>query len=105
MKEYHLAAEMSFDADGPTPTDEQFEAFLDEMCDQLDAIDREVHLTARLRDRVASFGMTYEADSYEEAANQLLADMRTALHAAGCPTPGWPRFEPKRRSLRELEDA
>jgi hypothetical protein len=104
MTDIHLAVEMTF-VGTPRGTDEQFEAFLDEVYAQLGTIGREVNLAARLRDRVADFATSIEADSYEDAVVAFLADLRTALHAAGGSTAGWPRFEPTGRTVRELADA
>ena len=72
-----LAAEMTFFAD-PEGTDEQFEAFLDEVMGQLTAIGREdVDLAARLSDRYAEFETTVEAASSEAAASCVVVRVRT----------------------------
>lgn len=104
MNEVHLAVQITFVVSGPS-TDEQFEAFLDEVVSQLDNIGREVNLGARLRDRVADFATSMPASDFPSAASVFLADLRTALHAAGCNTPDWPRFEASEHVVRELMDA
>lgn len=101
---HHLAVEVPFASD-EEGTDQQFEAFLDEVLAQFDKIGREVSLAARFSERVADFATTLRADDFESAVGIFLADLRTALHAAGCNTAGWPRFEPINRTVRELQDA
>ncbi|MFK3980120.1 hypothetical protein ACI2K4_07015 [Micromonospora sp. NPDC050397] len=103
VKVVHLGVELTFESN-PHGSDEQFEAFLDEVIDQLDRIGREVSLAARLADRVADFAATIEADEIEGALSLLLPDLRAALHAAGCSTAGWPEFIPKSPVIRELQD-
>jgi hypothetical protein len=99
----HLAVEMRFESTSVS-NDDQFEGFLDEVVAQLDNIGCEVDLAARLADRVADFAATIEADNFEDAAYRFLSDVRTALHAAGCVTKGWPVFRPQDRVVRELQD-
>ena len=86
-------------------TDEQFEAFLDEVVRQLGNIDCEVNLGARLSDRFAEFATVIAAHDFPSATSMFLGDLRTALHAAGCDTAKWPRFEPGEHTVRELQDA
>lgn len=104
MAPVHLAVEMGF-ASEPHGTDEQFEGFLDEVIAQLDNIGREANLAARLVERVADFAATIEAATFEDAVNEFLGDLRTALHAAGCNTSTWPVFRPHSHVVRELLDA
>lgn len=104
VKSIHLAVELTFES-SPHGSDEQFEAFLDEVMDQLDNIGREVTLAARLTDRVADFAAVIGADKIEDALAALLPDLRSALHAAGCSTSGWPEFVAKSPVIRELQDA
>ncbi|WBB78971.1 hypothetical protein O7606_22695 [Micromonospora sp. WMMD882] len=93
---------MIFSAD-PEGADEQFEAFLDEVLNQLAAIGREgVDLAARLTERYAEFETTVEATDFNTAGASFLMDLRTALHAAGCATADWPRFAPHGQHVREL---
>lgn len=104
MNEHHLAVEMTF-VSTPHGSDEQFEQFLDEVLTQLEAIGRDVDLAAKLRDRVADFAATINALDFNMAAASFLVDLRTALHAAGCHTPQWPKFEATEHTVRELQDA
>lgn len=104
MSEVHLAVEITFVTSEPS-TDEQFEAFLDRLVEQLDNIGREVNLGASLRDRVADFATSMPAADFPSAAATFLGDLRTALHATGCITADWPRFEASEHVVRELLDA
>lgn len=104
MRSIHLAVELTFESD-PHGSDEQFEAFLDEVMVQLENIGREMTLAARLVERVADFATVIEAEKIEDALAELLPDLRSALHAAGCVTAGWPEFVPKSPVIRELQGA
>lgn len=104
MNDIHLAIEMTFISEGPS-TDEQFEAFLDEVMEQLDSIGRTVNLAASLAMRTADFAITISASDFPSAAQAFLGDIRTALHATGCITADWPRFEATEHVVRELADA
>lgn len=101
---YHLAVEICFTS-AEDSTDEHFEAFLDEMLASLEQIGRDVNLSARFAERVADVAGVVAAPDFESAVSAFLADLRTALHAAGCSTAGWPRFEPVSRTVRQLQDA
>jgi hypothetical protein len=104
MNEVHLAIEMMFISDQPA-TDDQFEAFLDEVVNQLENLGCDVSLAARLSDRVADFAATITARDFSSAATTFLSDVRTALHAAGCNTADRPRFQAGEHVIRELQDA
>jgi hypothetical protein len=101
---YCLAAELLF-VHKPEATDEQFEAFLERVMDELDNIGREdTNLGGSLAERTAEFVMDVEADSFEDAVVSMMSDLRTALHAADCSTAGWPvLFERKGGSVRVVE--
>ncbi|MFI5844939.1 hypothetical protein ACIA8K_35090 [Catenuloplanes sp. NPDC051500] len=98
-----LALDMTFSST-PHGTDEQFEEFLDAVQEHLDALGVEVQIAARLAERTVDFAAEIETDSFEVATNKILSDVRTALHAAGCSTAGWPRFEATKRGVRELQN-
>jgi hypothetical protein len=104
VNEVHLAVEAIFVSSKPA-TDDQFEEFLDVVVSELENIGRDINLGARLPERYAEFVATIEAEDFESAAAAFLGDLRTALHAAGCSTAGWPDFTPSERVLRELQDA
>jgi hypothetical protein len=104
MTVFHLAVGMTFTSSRPA-TDEEFEGFLDEVVDQLERIGRHAILAARITDRIADFAIGAEADDFAIATSGFLVDIRTALHAAGCSTAGWPKFTATEHIVRELEDA
>lgn len=104
MNEIHIAVGMMFTSDQPA-TDDQFEAFLDEVVNQLNNIDCEVNLGARLSERFAEFAAAIEAHDFPSATSTFMNDLRTALHAAGCNTADWPKFEAGEHTVRELQDA
>lgn len=103
MTEHLISVEMWFV--GPAEsTEEQFESFVDEVLGQIEALDREVTVTARLADFMAEFGTVAVGEDRDEEINSYLVDLRTALHAAGAATPGWP-FVVRDQKTRELQDA
>lgn len=104
MRPHRIAIHMTFESD-PHGTDEQFDEFLDAVQEHLDSLGAEVQMAASLAERTAEFATSIEAANFESAVNSLLVDVRTALHAAGCHTDGWPRYVPSDRSVRELQDA
>ena len=104
MNEIHIAVEVTFVADQPS-TDEQFEAFLDQVIEQLDSIGRDVNLGASLALRTADFAISVAGTDFPSAAQAFLGDIRTALHATGCITANWPPFQANDYVVRELADA
>jgi hypothetical protein len=100
----NLAVEMSFVNPGGTATPEAFEAFLDEVMDQLDALGvSDADVTASLVEKTAEFSVSIEAESFEDAVAFFMVKIRTALHAANCSTAGWPTFQAQDRVVRELD--
>lgn len=101
MTTRHLAADFWFTG-ASGATDDDFDAFsdrvMDALCD-LEEIDEGIFnpdMTGRLTERWLSVSLGIEADSADDAVRLFLANVRTALHAAGCSTPGWPTaFRPK----------
>jgi hypothetical protein len=49
--------------------------------------------------------MTLEAPSKKQATSKAMALIRTAIHASGGATPGWPTFSPEGEPHAELVDA
>ncbi|SEG69093.1 hypothetical protein SAMN04489712_10948 [Thermomonospora echinospora] len=101
---YHLAADLTFDcADPDGGTDEDFDQFTDAIADELldlaevdpGIVDPDV--TVRIADRWVSVLMGIEADSEDDAFRLFAANLRAALHAAGCGTAEWPTFKPRTR--------
>lgn len=70
-------------------TDENFEDFIECVVDELAQLGQEVDVTGSGAAREASFLMPVEQLS-DDALIAALTDLRTALHAAQCATPGWP---------------
>lgn len=99
MSVHYVHSGIVFAADQAV-TDDEFDAFLDEVTDQLyDLADKDGGLidstmTGSLATRTASIMMGVEADSWQDAARLFSANVRAALHAAECATPGWPTFKP-----------
>lgn len=104
MSDISVVVEMTFEST-PHGTDEQFEEFLDAVLEHLNALDREVTLAARLRDRFAAFATSIPGHDFMKAAAAVSVDLRTALHAAGASTAGWPKFEATNETIRKLQDA
>lgn len=101
---YHLTADLTFDCTDPARnTDDEFDAFTDAVTDALldlaevdpGIVDPDV--TARISERWMSVLMGVRADSEDDAFRLFSANLRAALHAAGCGTAGWPVFKPRTR--------
>lgn len=100
-----LAITIEF-ASVPHGTDEQFEEFLDNVHAELEKIGRDVSLSARLAQRVATFAIESDTDGDTDSTEaRLLVDLRTALHAADCGTANWPTFVPRSQRVEELQPA
>lgn len=80
--------ELAFVSRPANSTDQDFEAFLESILDELAKIGRDdIAITASLAARTASF--TAFGGDGEPSFDTFLAAVRTALHAANCATPGW----------------
>lgn len=99
----HFALNIEF-VSVPHGTDDEFEAFLDHVLEQLEGIDCDVSMSASLANRTASFAIHVEGD-VDDVETRFLIDLRTALHAANCGTAGWPTFVPRRQSVEEFQPA
>lgn len=98
---FYLKADLTFVCtDLSRDTDDGFDAFTDavadSLCDLAEVDDGIIDpdMTVRVADRWASVLMGIVADTESDAGRLFLANVRTALHAAGCGTPDWPVFEP-----------
>lgn len=107
MTTHRLLLDIRFDCP-PDTTDDAFDEFttrvMDELC-KLEDVDSGIidpDITASLADRTLSVYMGVDADSLRDALRLCSANVRTALHAAGCGTPGWPEA-PELPTPRELE--
>lgn len=113
MTTYHrLVMDMTFVCD--PDTNEVFDEFTtrvtEELYDLQDAgnsgiIDPDI--TASLTARWMSVQMLVEADTRRDAERLFAANVRTALHAAGCHTAGWSVLpsEPELPTPKELDYA
>ncbi|MEU8180685.1 hypothetical protein AB0B86_07910 [Micromonospora sp. NPDC049047] len=104
MRQHRIAIQMTLESD-PHGTDAQYEDFLDAVQEHLDELEHEVQMAASLADRTVEFATSIEAPDFESAANALLVQIRTALHAAECHTDDWPQYVATDRNLRELQEA
>lgn len=113
---FYLLTDLTFTCkDAEQNTDDAFEAFADAVQDEFDTLAEidpgiiDPDLTVGIRDRWISFLIGIDADTLDDAIRLFLANLRTALHAAGCGTADWPAFRPttERPEVRraELADA
>lgn len=92
---HYLVMEIAFDTP-PDDTDDKFDEFttrvMDELCnlEESDSGIIDPDITATISRRELSVHMGVEADSQRDAVRLFAANVRAALHAAGCGTPGWP---------------
>lgn len=90
----------------PEATDDDFERFLDATVTEFEKIsDGDLTLGASLARRTADFSVVLPGADENDALARYLVDLRTALHAAGCSTPSWPRFAVRDQTVRELQPA
>jgi hypothetical protein len=84
----YLEVELQFHpADGDPAA---FDGFLDQVLDELAKIGRpQADVAAALAEHSARFTDRVDVDDLD-AVERFLSDLRTALHAAECGTPGWP---------------
>jgi hypothetical protein len=101
----YLAVGMQFVNPDGTATEEDFEAFLDRVIEELDNLGSEADVTSSLARMDAEFGVGIESETFEDATASFLTALRTALHAAECNTADWPEFEAHERVIRELDPA
>lgn len=99
---HYLVMDLEFRYAGKagTDTDDAFDAFTDLALDALLELERvdpglaDPDITAALARRQMSISMRVEADTHADALRIFSANVRTALHMAGCNTGGWPTFQP-----------
>jgi hypothetical protein len=98
---FYLIADLTFECSDPErDSDDGFDAFTDAVDDELanlagvddGIIDPDT--TVVITERWMSVLMGIVADTEADAHRLFSANLRCALHAAGCATPGWPTFEP-----------
>lgn len=81
-----IEIDTSFASDGQG---DDFEAFLDRIIEEFDAIGIDVDCSASLRDLTATWAFDI-ADASDDSTIEALSNLRTALHAAGCGTSNFP---------------
>ncbi len=97
--------EFQYTGDAGTDTDEDFDAFTDGVLEALSDLERvdaglaDPDITATIADREMSISMRVEADTFADARRIFSANVRTALHAAGCRTAGWHVLERQGEAL------
>lgn len=88
-----------------TDTDEVFDAFTDRVLDALADLERvdpgltDPDIVAAIATLEMALSMRVEADTLPDAFRIFSANVRTALHVAGCQTAGWPVFKPEGEGL------
>lgn len=107
---HHLAMDLGFTFTGTTgaDTDDEFDAFTDRVLDALADLERvdagvtDPDITAAIANREMTITMGVEADTPADAMRIFAANVRTALHVAGCRTAGFERtvaFKPQGEKL------
>ena len=117
-KHHHLVIDLEFIYAGKhgSDSDDQFDAFTDRVLTALADLERvdsgltDPDITAVIAKREMAITMRVEADTYPDALRIFSANVRTALHVAGCGTPNWPTFRPEGEELPparklDLQDA
>jgi hypothetical protein len=107
---FYFVMDMDFVTTLPD-TEHDFDEFttrvMDELC-KLETVDSGIidpDITASLTQRCLSVLMGVEADSRRDARRLFSANVRTALHVAGCGTKGWPAFPDELPTPQEPEYA
>lgn len=104
---HYLVMDLGFVVTGKagTDTDADFDAFTDRVLEaltDLEHVDRgltDPDVTVAISKLEMSLSMCVEADSLNDAIRIFSANVRTALHVAGCNTGGWPGFKPEHDRL------
>jgi len=103
----YLVMDMRFKHTGKasTDTDDEFDAFTDRVLDALADLERadpglaDPDIMAAIADREMSVSMRVDADTLPDALRIFSANVRTALHVAGCGTAGWRVLQHQGQSL------
>lgn len=100
MTIHHLVADLSFEARNGSVGDDEFDAFVGRVMDELDKLQEcdsgivDPDIVGSIAQRTMSVTMGVEAASAEDASRLFVANVRVALHAAECETREWPYFAP-----------
>ncbi len=82
-------------------TDAEFDTFTDRVLAALADLEKvdpgltDPDITATISSREMAITMRVEADTFRDAVRIFSANVRTALHVAGCNTGNWPVFRPE----------
>jgi hypothetical protein len=117
-KHHHLVMDLQLTYAGKLggDSDDLFDAFTDQVLaamadlEKVDSGLTDADITATLARREMSITMRVEADTFADALRIYSANVRTALHVAGCRTANWPTFRPEGEELPparkiDLQDA
>lgn len=106
---HYLAMDLGFTFTGTgADTDDEFDTFTDRVLDALADLERvdagvtDPDITAAIANREMTITMGVEADTPADAMRIFAANVRTALHVAGCQTAGFERtvaFKPQGEKL------
>ncbi len=104
---HYLVMDLCFTYAGPPgqDTDEHFDQFTDHVLAALADLEKvdpglsDPDITATISRREMAITMWVEADTWADAGRIFSANVRTALHVAGCGTPDWPVFRPQGEQL------
>lgn len=102
MNEYMISVDAAF-VGPPNATDDDFERFINATAREFEAIGCEVVVLATAAQQRADFTALVEGETELAALSSYLVNLRTALHAAGCATPGWPVFAIRDQEVREVQ--
>lgn len=99
----HLVMDLEFRYAGRPggDTDEEFDAFTDRVLAALADLEKvdpglaDPDITVTISRREMAITMRVEADTFRDALRIFSANVRTALHVAGCHTGNWPVFRPE----------
>jgi hypothetical protein len=100
---HYLVMDLEFTYAGEpgADTDEEFDLFTEQVLEALSDLERvdsglsDPDTTAVISRRQLAITMLVDADTLPDALRIFSANVRTALHVAGCQTPGWPTFRPE----------
>jgi hypothetical protein len=106
---HYLVMDLEFRYAGPPgqDTDENFDAFTGQVLTALADLEKadpglsDPDITATISRREIAITMRVEADTFADANRIFSANVRTALHVAGCRTANWPvsGFRPEGEKL------
>jgi len=110
---HYLVMDLGFVYTGKagTDTDDEFDAFTDQVLEALIELENvdpgltDPDITATIANREMTISVCVAADTLNDALRIFSANVRTALHATGCNTGGWPVFKPEHDKLPPARQA